>query len=375
MNTPRSYFKHAASLIALLSVYATSEAGDLREIQVMQRPDLRSVTSVTISQDGKFLYAAAFNPGNVLTFKRDLTSGKIDYQDLITGPGLSAAVSVNLSADGGYLTAASFAANTVTLMKRNAESGQLTVLDAPLDGAAGAAGLNFVIDATFSGDGKFVYTASAGGLGVFEKKNDTLAFVQYHEAGGQLKGVRDATISPDGKWVYAPAYISGTLGVFRRDAQTGKVEVVQIVANADEKVSGIAGAFRVVASQDGKHVYLSSGRFGGDQSVSAFEVLADGTLKQFQVINRADEGFEMFEGGNSLTLSADGRMLYVVASMSDGLFRFKRDPATGRLTLLGAQQVGDLAKPGSAGVCLSPDGKFLYVADESSSSIVVYPTE
>ncbi len=338
MNTPRSYVMRAISLAVALAAHATGMAGDLREIQVMQRADLQSVTSVIISPDGKFLYAAAFNPGNVLTFKRDASSGKIEYQDLITGPGLKAAVSVNLSPDGGYLTAASFAANTVTLMKRDGESGQLTVLDAPLDGAAGAAGLNFVIDATFSSDGKFVYTASAGGLGVFEKKDDKLAFVQYAEADGQLKGVRDATISPDGKWVYAPAYTSGTLGVFRRDAQTGKLQVVQIIANEDEKVRGIAGAFRVAASGDGKHVYLSSGRFGGDQAVSAFEVQADGTLKQFQVIDKADEGFEIFQGGNSLTLSPDGQMLYVVASMCDGLFRFKRDPATGKLTLLGGQQ-------------------------------------
>ena len=371
------HFMRALSLTAVLAACAcqTALAGDLRELQVMQRPDLRSVTSVIISPDGKFLYAAAFNPGNVLTFKRDVTSGKIEYQDLITGPGLKAAVAVNLSNDGGYLTASSFAANTVTLMKRDAESGQLTVLDAPLDGAAGAAGLNFVIDATFSSDGKFVYTASSGGLGVFEKKNDTLAFVQYDEAGGQLKGVRDATISPDGKWVYAPAYTSGTLGVFRRDAQTGKVELVQMIANEDEKFRGIAGAFRVAASNDGKHVYLSSGRFGGDQAVSVFEVQPDGTLKQFQVIDKTDEAFEKFQGGNSIIVSADGQMVYVVASVCDGLFRFKRDPATGKLTLLGGQQVGDLAEPGSAGVCLSPDGKFLYVADEASSSIVAYRAE
>jgi 6-phosphogluconolactonase (cycloisomerase 2 family) len=368
MNTRVPSFIRAA----LLVVYAWQTASaDLPEIQVMQRPDLQSVTSVTISPDGAYLYAAAFNPGNVLTFKRDVTSGKIEYQDLITGEGLNAAVSVNLSADGGHLVASSFGANTVTLMKRDAATGKLAVLDAPFDGD-GVGGLKFVIDATFSSDGKFIYTASAGGLGVFEMKNDRMVFLQYDEAGGRLQGVRDATLSPDGKWVYAPAYTSGTLGVFRRDPANGKVELVQIVENDGEKVRGIAGAFRVVASQDGKHVYLSSGRFGGDQAVSAFEVQPDGTLKQFQVLDRTDEEFERFQGGNSLTLSQDGQMLYVVASVCDGLFRLKRDATSGKLTVLGGQQVGDLAQPGSAGVCLSPDGKFLYVADEASSSIVAF---
>src|SRR5687767_15572885 len=100
----------------LITYTAESAAADLREIQVMQRPDLNSVTSVTISPDGAYLYAAAFNPGNVLTFKRDIATGKIEYQDLITGEGLKAAVSVNLSGDGRYLIASSFAANTATLM-------------------------------------------------------------------------------------------------------------------------------------------------------------------------------------------------------------------------------------------------------------------
>jgi len=359
--------------VALLAALAWETAlADLPEIQVMQRDDLRSVTSVTISPDGAFLYAAAFNPGNVLTFKRDVASGKLEYLDLITGAGLNAAVAVNLSADGNYLVASSFGANSVTLMKRDAATGKLSVLDAPLEGAAGAQGLEFVIDATFSSDGKFIYTASAGGLGVFAMKENRMVFLQYHEAGGRLQGVRDSTLSPDGKWVYAPAYTSGTLGVFRRDPENGKVELVQIVENDGDKVRGIAGAFRVVASLDGKHVYLSSGRFGGDQAVSAFEVQPDGALKQFQVIDHTEESFERFQGGNSLTLSQDGESLYVVASVCDGLFRFKRDPATGKLTLLGSQQVGDLAQPGSAGVCLSPDGKFLYVADEASSSIVAY---
>jgi 6-phosphogluconolactonase (cycloisomerase 2 family) len=64
--------------------------------------------------------------------------------------------------------------------------------------------------------------------------------------------------------------------------------------------------------------------------------------------------------------------VYVVASVSDRLFRFRRDAASGKLTVLGSQQVGVNETPGSAGVCFSPDGKFVYVADENAGSIVVY---
>jgi 6-phosphogluconolactonase (cycloisomerase 2 family) len=361
-----------AGLLLACSACFSAAADPLQEAQVVQREDLASVTSVTISPDGLFLYAAAFNPGNVLTFRRDIATGQLTFSDILTGDALNAAVSVNLSHDARYLVASSFRANCVSLMQRDTKSGELSVLDGPFEGKPGVGGLNFVIDANFSPDDRFIYTASAGGVGVFKMEKSRMEFVQYAEADGRLQGVRDSTLSPDGKWLYAPAYISGTLGVFRRDADTGKLDLVQVIENEGDAVRGIAGAFRVETSRDGKHVYLSSGRFNGDQAVSVFDVLEDGKLKQIQVFENGVNDFEKFKGGNSLVLSADGKMLYVLASVSDRLFRFECDGATGKLKFLGSQQVGELAEPGSAGLCFSPDGKFLYVADEASQSIVVF---
>ena len=71
-------------------------------------------------------------------------------------------------------------------------------------------------------------------------------------------------------------------------------------------------------------------------------------------------------------LSPDGKSLVALASLSDRLFRFARDITTGKLTYVGSQQVGTKMVPGAAGLCFSPDGRHLYVADESASAIVVY---
>ena len=71
-------------------------------------------------------------------------------------------------------------------------------------------------------------------------------------------------------------------------------------------------------------------------------------------------------------LSPDGKSLVALASLSDRLFRFTRDNASGKLTYVGSQQVGINMVPGAAGLCFSPDGRHLYVADESASAIVVY---
>ena len=232
--------------------------------------------------------------------------------------------------------------------------------------------MDFVIDAEFSDDNRFVYTAAANGVGVFKLEGEKLSFIQAESAGGQLRGVRGVTISPNGSWIYGPAYLSGTLGVLRRDAATGKVDVVQIVKDGENDVNTLAGAFRAACSPDGKHVYVSSGRFTGSQSITVFGAAPDGKLTLVEAYVNGEGGFDNFQGGNGIVVSADGTRVYAVASISDRLFRFRRDPASGKLTFLGSQQVGANQTPGSAGVCFSPDGKFVYVADENANAIVVF---
>jgi 6-phosphogluconolactonase (cycloisomerase 2 family) len=345
---------------------------ELVEVQNISLPYLRSVTSVAVSNDGKFLYAAAFNASAVAVLTRDPQTGLLDGQDEITTPDLQAAVRVNLSKNNEYAVASAFGANAITLFKRDATTGRLTILDTARSGENEAAGLDFVIDARFSDGNRFLYTAASTGVGVFKLAGDTLSFVQFESANGQLNGVRGVAMSPSGTWIYAPAHLSGTLGVLRCDAGTGKLEVVQILKDGENDLNTLDGAFRAVCSADGKNVYLSSGRFKGSQAVTVFATSADGKLQLVeQHINGAGR-FTDFQGGNDIAVSPDGTRVYVVASVSDRLFRFRRDAASGKLTFLGSQQVGVNETPGSAGVCFSPDGKFVYVADENAGSIVVY---
>ena len=67
-----------------------------------------------------------------------------------------------------------------------------------------------------------------------------------------------------------------------RDAQTGVSRVRQVIKDDEGPVHGLAGAFGVVISPDGRHAYVSSGRFGGDNAVSAFELREPGKLEFIQ---------------------------------------------------------------------------------------------
>ncbi len=378
LRLPTRFIIFIGALLPLSELFSKDEplekasARDLAEVQREQQDFLRSATSVCITRDGKFLYAAAFNSSTVAAFKRDAASGKIENDASMETPELAAAVSIVLSADDQFAAVSAFRANAVSLFKRDAVTGELIFLDAAIQGKDGAAGLTFAIDAIFSPDNRFLYSAAATGVGIFRIEKDKLVFVKEETVADGLENVRGLAISPDGAILYATGADSNTVVVFRRDKDSGKLENLQVLSDGKDGTDELEGAFRIACSQDGKHVYISSGRFSGDQAISVFATQPDGKLKLIEEHVNGVGSFTGFKGGNTIVVSPDGSLVYAVGTMSDTLVRFRRDAATGKLTFLGSQMVGELATPGACGLTFSPDGKFVYVADEMSSSIVVF---
>jgi 6-phosphogluconolactonase (cycloisomerase 2 family) len=85
-------------------------------------------------------------------------------------------------------------------------------------------------------------------------------------------------------------------------------------------------------------------------------------------------------GAHSVTVSPDGKSVYVTADFDDAVAVFKRDPASGALTPKGCVQDNDSATDGCAqstdgldgahSVVVSPDGRWVYVASEWDEAIV-----
>jgi 6-phosphogluconolactonase (cycloisomerase 2 family) len=284
--------------------HLAAAAPELKEVQNLKLPELRSVTSVVVSSDGKFLYAASFAANTICTFIRDPATGQLDLIDTISDhPALSSVVNFCLSKDEKYAAASAFGSNALTLFKRDPETGGLSIVDAAYESAGPNRGLNFVVAACFSPSADFIYTGCSVGVGVYEIKGDKLQFVQSTDADGKLSGVRGVALSPNGDWVYATAMTSGNLAVFRRDATSGLVSAAQVLSNAESGTKSLNGAFHCAVSADGKFVYVNSGRFRGDQAVSAFTVADDGQLKLLQEFVNGTGEFTEFQGGNSLALT------------------------------------------------------------------------
>ncbi|MCA1686696.1 MAG: lactonase family protein, partial [Planctomycetia bacterium] len=191
---------------------------------------------------------------------------------------------------------------------------------------------------------------------------------------GCFANCRGLAVHPDGKTLLVASSSAGTLVVLDTDKGTGKTTVLQVVKDEQDGVHGLAGVMGVALSPDGRFAYTSAGRFTGDSAVSAFRI--DGERRASVVQEFPNGGGELkgFEGGNGLLVSPDGRYVYAAATLSGSVACFRRDRESGKLTYL--ETLSNGGKNGSlaaaAGLGISPDGRFVYVAAEDDGAITVY---
>ena len=359
----------------------STEKGPYTFTGSVDRGDLYSVTSVVVSPGGEHLYAAAWRPAAVSRYERDPLTGNLDHQQSIVDPDvLSGAVALRLSPDGRYAASTAFQSKAVVLFKRDPVTGVLERLDVARDGEGWVDGLTWAIDAAFSPDNRFVYVIDAKGSGAMDAESgavttfritedEKLEWVSTNEGVNDcFAGARGTNMAPGGNRLYVASSDAGSLTVLDRDAASGELDVIQVIRDGEGIAEGLAGAMGVDVSPDGRHVYVSAGRFGGDNAVSVFESQPDGKLALVQELFNG-EGMEGFDGGNEILVSPDGRYVFAAGTLSGTVVTFERDPATGKLTYL---QTLDKATGGAAGLGISPDGNVLYVAAENGGGIAIY---
>ena len=132
-----------------------------------------------------------------------------------------------------------------------------------------------------------------------------------------------------------------------------------------------SGPSCVTVSPDGKYVYV-----GGyaDDSVNVFSrQAATGALTASNSYTSASTGFENMKlnGVSDVVISDDGAFLYASAYIDGALNIFSRDPSTGELAPGAVIQDATLLN-GAASLALSPDNLHLYVSAENSHTVSVY---
>ncbi len=367
---------------------AVAEPGPLTLVESVVREDLGGTTSVVVSPDGRFLYASAYQAASHVVFARDAKTGKLEHVQTVQDEArLEGATALRLSTDGRLAVATAFRAKAVSLYTRDKDSGKLTLTDSKQLGIdEEVAGLEWATEISLSRDAKFVYALDDhGGLTIFRiagmKDAPALEFIEHH-VHADFAGVRGMAHHPSGKFAFVASRDAGAVSALRRDSMSGKVTFLDTLRDEEEGVTGLAGAFGIATDASGQFVYTVSGRFEGDDSVGVFRFDAEkGSLARIQEIvpatdpvgekvKGADE-VGSFAGGNEISLSQDGKRVYAIASESASLAAFDRDAETGKLTLI--QIIVDPTALGTvSGVGVSPDGRFVYAAAETSNAVSVY---
>jgi 6-phosphogluconolactonase (cycloisomerase 2 family) len=138
----------------------------LQFVHSESRPELRYAVSATVSTDGKFVYAAAWQGHSICVYSRDAKTGRLNHLQTIQDQNnLSGAISLRLSPDGGYALATAFLSQTAVLFRRDAKVGTLTVSDVARQGQNDVDGLRWALDSVFSPDSKFAYIIDPRGTG------------------------------------------------------------------------------------------------------------------------------------------------------------------------------------------------------------------
>lgn len=350
---------------------------------------LDDTAGIAVSADNKSVYVVASVSDAVSTFARQLTATATAPQGKLSQLDVPSPACVSENGSGGV--------------------------------CADGRGVDNAVAAAMSKDGKSLYLVAPGltdTLSVFTRNTTTGLVTQPAGvtgctsdtgAGGCVDGTalsdpRDVAVSADGKSVYVVSATSSAVAVFARNTTTGALTQLTGAAGcvsetgadgcADGRALGTATG--VAVSADGKSVYVSSAFGDGSGAVAVFaRNLTTGALTQLAgtagCISEAGtsgcaDGSGL-AGANDVTVSADGKSVYAVATTSDAVTAFARQTTAGttlgKLTQLpgtarcvsetGAGGCADgNALDGPTTVVATADNKSVYVAAYNSDAIVSF---
>ena len=257
-----------------------AEAGELiysdrREHAEVTGLSLIQPVRLVASEDARHVYVAARESNAVTVFERDSVTGQLSWlESRRSGVGLPLNVldgvrDLSISPDGRFLYAAAAQYNGIAIFELG-DDGRLTWRDRIRNGDSVGeqvvAGLGLVQSIGISGRGEFLFAASLAddSVTVFGRDADSGALEMlhhYHDGLAGLEGLDGANgviVDPDGEHLVVSALNSGQVSVFERDWDSGELELVEaLILPQTQQLR------RLALSPSGDHLLAAGGHEGG----------------------------------------------------------------------------------------------------------------
>jgi len=343
-------------------------------------PVLSGADALAVSRDGRFVYVGSSNSASVSAFARERDGALVPlgeylgngYYGCVAGralagsprarcagraPALSGVAALAISPDGRFLYAVSYGlapgGDSVVTLQRDTASGALRALPGtrgcvqsrPGRECRAVAGLEGASAIAISGDGRFVYVASAvsGAVRGFVRNPLTGALTPLFGRGDcvssgeladddvpctvrvpQLAGARALALSPDGRELYVAAFDPGAVVALARNPASGRLRP------------------------------LASG---------CLQALADA---------QCPTGVPLVRGAAALAIGPGGEAVYVACEGANSLLALARDARDGKLTLPAANASVPAPLGGPTALALSPGGGSIYVASPFDGGVAAF---
>jgi 6-phosphogluconolactonase len=319
-----------------------------------------SLLSSAASAD-TFAYVANAESNDISVFRVEPSSGKVEAMETVAFPGVDKAGSstpLAVSPDKRTLFVGVRAEPYVALsFAIDASSGRLSYRGR---GALADSMANIATDRS----GKFLFSASYGGNKVAVNPIGADGIVgaptQVISTGLNAHAFLP---SPDNAYVFATNLGSDQILSFHFDAATGAVTPN---VPAAVKVAEKNGPRHFVFHPNGKFVYLVN-ELSAALLVFSYDA-AHGTWHEVQQASALPDKFEGKPWAADIHLTPDGRFLYASERTSSTIAAFKVDAESGRLTALGSVPTEKQPR----GFAIDPSGHLLAAVGELSNAMTVY---
>jgi 6-phosphogluconolactonase (cycloisomerase 2 family) len=367
----------------VLQLSRNPSTGQLAPVRTVLRPGdgspaMRAAAALILSHDEAHLYAAVPTVGGVVVNSRDLVSGFLTPKSHVQSTyGLSGPVGIAADPGGEFVLVTNNDDDSLTQFLRDPHTGTLFTDRRWLGDDYEA--LRAPRDAAITSDGKYAYVAGYGShaVSIFgeDEEGDWHYLGRVRNGEGTInwmRGPQSLTLSPDDKHLYVASYTDHAVIAFRRVPEDGTLTYLGAYRQGSGLIDGLTNAYHIALDPGGLDLYVAG--YGSD-AIAHFHRDTVGGHLNYRGRVKDGEGTDGLDGVSSVAVSPDGAYVYAAGRDDDALAIFTRDSEDGHLEFYGYAPDGAGANTGLQGaraVTVSPDGRYVYVASQVSHAVAVF---